>query len=192
MEVFRQRSSSVKGHFWSKVFFQRFSSCTLAVTVQLSRKWIKLLEAWSFRQSACVEILLKNPAFDRSRYQFQDSSWLNHKNGRVTSNSFQITPSLFALRMTNARVTNHNNHWVPPSLTREWQIHVLRRFQKNPPHLGESLLSYFVSEYYPTTPHYITAHAEVLCDPVLCPALHRLTMSHPGGVECSRSTRMWV
>ena len=59
MEVFRQRSSSVKGHFWSKVFFQRFSSSTLAVTVQLSRKWIKLLEAWSFRQSACVEILFK-------------------------------------------------------------------------------------------------------------------------------------
>ena len=33
----------------------------------------------------------------------------------------------------------------------------------------------------PLWPH-ITAHAEVLGGPVLCPALLRLTMSHPGGV----------
>ena len=97
------------------------------------------------------------------------------------SNIFQITPSLLALRMTTERMTNHNSQWVPPSLRKEWQIHVLMRFQRNP-YLGESLLSYYVSEYFPTTPDYITAHAEVLGGPVLCPALLRLTMSHPGGV----------
>ena len=55
------------------------------------------------------------------------------------------------------------------------------RFQRNL-YLGESLLSYYVSEYLRTTPDYITAHAEVLGGSVLCPALLRLTMSHPGGV----------
>ena len=39
-----------------------------------------------------------------------------------------------------------------------------------------------MSEYLRTTPDYITAHAEVLGGSVLCPALLRLTMSHPGGV----------
>ena len=39
-----------------------------------------------------------------------------------------------------------------------------------------------MSEYFPTTPDYIIAHAEVLGGPVLCPALLHLTMSHPGGV----------
>ena len=47
---------------------------------------------------------------------------------------------------------------------------------------GESLLVYYVCEYFPTTPDYITAHAEVLGGPVLCPAFFRLTMSHSGGV----------
>ena len=37
-------------------------------------------------------------------------------------------------------------------------------------------------EHFPTLPVYITAHAEVLGGPVLCPALLRLTMFHPGGV----------
>ena len=34
----------------------------------------------------------------------------------VTSSKIQITPSLLALIMTNERMTNHNNQWVPPSL----------------------------------------------------------------------------
>ena len=100
----------------------------------------------------------------------------------MTSSKIQITPSLLALRMTTARMTNHNDEWVPP---------YLMIFQRNP-YLGESLLSYYVSEYFPTTPDYITAHAEVLGGPVLCPTLLLLTMSHPGGVECSGSTKMWV
>ena len=49
---------------------------------------------------------------------------------RVTSYIFQITPSLLALRMTSERMTNHNNQWVPPSLRKEWQINVLKRFQR--------------------------------------------------------------
>ena len=48
----------------------------------------------------------------------------------VTSNIFQITPSLLTLRMTTKRMTNHNNQWVPPSLRKEWQINVLKRFQR--------------------------------------------------------------
>ena len=48
----------------------------------------------------------------------------------------------------------------------------------------------YVSEYFPTSPDYITAHAEVLGGRVLCPALLRLTMSHPGGMYSS--TRVWV
>ena len=41
-----------------------------------------------------------------------------------------------------------------------------------------------MSEYFPTTPLYITAtaHAEVRGGPVLCPAPLHLTMSHPRGV----------
>ena len=42
-------------------------------------------------------------------------------------------------------------------------------------------LSYYVSENFLTTPDYITTHAEVLCGPVLSPALLPLTRS-PGGV----------
>ena len=53
------------------------------------------------------------------------------------------------------------------------------RFQRNL-HLGESLLSYYVSEYLRTTPDFIAAHAEVQGGYVLCPALLRL--SHPGEV----------
>ena len=34
----------------------------------------------------------------------------------VTSCKIQITPSLLGLIMTNERMTNHNNQWVPPSL----------------------------------------------------------------------------
>ena len=37
-------------------------------------------------------------------------------------------------------------------------------------------------EHFLTLPVYITAHAEVLGGPVLCPALLRLTMSPPVGV----------
>ena len=48
----------------------------------------------------------------------------------VTLNIFQITPSLLTLRMTTKRMTNHNNQWVPPSLRKEWQINVLKRFQR--------------------------------------------------------------
>ena len=80
---------------------------------------------------------------------------------RVTSYIFQITPSLLALRMTTARMTNHNIQWVPPSLRKEWQIHVLIRLQINP-YPGVSLLSYYAFEYFPTTPDYITANAEIL------------------------------
>ena len=40
----------------------------------------------------------------------------------VTSNIFQITPSLLALRMRNKRMGNHNNQWVPQSLRKEWPI----------------------------------------------------------------------
>ena len=48
-------------------------------------------------------------------------------------------------------------------------------------YIGDSLLSYYVPEYFPTTPDHIIAYAEALAGPVLCPALLHLTMSHPGG-----------
>ena len=48
----------------------------------------------------------------------------------MTSNIFQIPPSLHTLRMTTKRMTNHNNQWVPPFLRKEWQINALKRFQR--------------------------------------------------------------
>ena len=49
-------------------------------------KWIKQLFAWSFRQSACVEICVDadrqaDRQTDRRRYRVQDGSWPNHRNG---------------------------------------------------------------------------------------------------------------
>ena len=78
--------------------------------------------------------------------------------------------------MTTEKVTNHNNQRVPPSLRKSEKI----LFQRNP-YLEEGLLSPYVPEYFPTTPDHITAHAEVLGRPVLCPGLLHLTMSPHGG-----------
>ena len=45
----------------------------LCMTIMHSEKWIKHLHAWSFRQSACVEICVET---DTPRYRVQDGSWL--------------------------------------------------------------------------------------------------------------------
>ena len=75
--------------------------------------------------------------FPRLRKVLKKISWIPTKGRRqkktvkwVTSYIFQITPSLLTIRMTTERMTNHNNQWVPPSLTKEWQINVLKRFQR--------------------------------------------------------------
>ena len=43
---------------------------------------------------------------------------------------FKITPLPSGLRRITERVTNQNNQWFPPSLRKEWQIHVLKRFSR--------------------------------------------------------------
>ena len=48
--------------------------------------------------------------------------------------NYPLPPCLI---VTTERVTNYNNQWDPPSLRKERQIHVLKRFQR----VKESLFS---------------------------------------------------
>ena len=80
------------------------------------------------------------------------------------------------------KVTNHNNQWVPPSLRKE------KSFSRRDPTV--ILICCNISQITDN----ITAHAEVLCGPVLCPALLQLTMSPHGGVILAtpgRPGRFW-
>ena len=80
------------------------------------------------------------------------------------------------------KVTNHNNQWVPPSLRKE------KSFSRRDPTV--ILICCNISQISDN----ITAHAEVLCGPVLCPALLQLTMSPHGGVILAtpgRPGRFW-
>ena len=92
-----------------------------------------------------------------------------------------IYPLPPGLIMTTEKVTNHNNQ-CPPSLLGKMVTNSCLNEVAEISYLGESLLSYYVSEYIPTNPDHITAHDKVLAGSVfalLFSALKCLLMETP-------------
>ena len=60
---------------------------------------------------------------------FSAKGRLQKKNGKKDDimhiSNYPLPPCLI---VTTEIVTNHNNQWPPPSLRKEWQIHILLRF----------------------------------------------------------------